>query len=194
MSYGEDLYNNLKSPEKDFGLSLEEFMSIYFYTLEWDPQSLNLHVRLNRDLSSPNRNQSAPIWKFYLYFLFNALRKIPIWKANHDVYRGVSKNLIKIYPEVYVNGNTIIWYGFTSTTTALGRVEEFLGNEESTIFCINGCLSGRSIQKFSGRPNEEEVLIPPGSRFTIVSILSKGPITFIQLKQINSLEKLLKLE
>jgi len=162
------------------------FYQFIFYTLEWDSPSLNLYTRLNSDLSSSKRNQSAPIWKFYLYYLFNSLRKIPIWKENHDVYRGVSKNLVLIYPEIYSIGKTITWYGFTSTTTSIGNVQDFLGNEESTIFCINGCLSGRLIQKFSGRPNEEEVIIPPGSRFTIVSIM-KGRITIVQLKQINSL-------
>jgi len=188
MTYCEDLYLNINYPEKDYGLSLDEFQSIYFYTLEWNPQSLNLYSKLNRDLSSSERNLSVPIWKYYLHFLFNALRKIPIWKGNHDVYRGVSKNLVKFYPEKYVIGNTITWYGFTSTTTNMGKVEGFLGNEESTIFCINGCLSGRAIQKFSGHPDEAEVLIPPGSRFTIVAII-KGKITLIQLNQIPTLEK-----
>jgi len=79
-----------------------------------------------------------------------------------------------------VIGNTITWYGFTSTTTNLGKVQSFLADEESTIFCINGCFSGRSIQQFSGHPDEAEVLIPPGSRFSIVSII-RGKLPLYKL-------------
>jgi len=73
-------------------------------------------------------------------------------------------------------------------------VKEFLGNEESTIFCIEGCISGRSIEKFSGHPDEAEILIPPASRFLIDGIIPLGKITMIQLKQVPTLEIQLKLE
>jgi len=76
----------------------------------------------------------------------------------------------------------------------LGQVKGFLGKNESTIFCINGCLSGRSINTFSGHPNEQEVIIPPGSMFQIVGILEGEVWTLIQVKQLASLEVHLKLE
>jgi len=74
-----------------------------------------------------------------------------------------------------------------------GKLQRFLGDKESTIFSINECLSGRSIEKFSSHPEEAEILLPPGSRFKIVGVI-RGKITLIQLKQIPTLEKLLKLE
>jgi len=103
---------------------------------------------------------------------------------------------VKLYPEKYVKGNTIVWYSFTSTTTQLGTVESFTKKaKESTIFCINGCLSGRSIEKFSRHQKEVEILIPPGSRFEIVSIGTfHEVITIIQMKQIRGIEKLFNLE
>jgi len=179
-----------------YGLCRDESLSLHFYTLEWEPTTLNLYSRLNNDLTSSTRNQSAPKWKFYLHHLLSALRKIPKWISNQDLYRGVAKNLVKLFPEKYVIGETIIWYGFASATTQLQVIEKFLGegDNESTIFCINGCISGRSIKKFSGHPKESEVLIPAGSQFTIVSIMKMGTVTMIQVKQIPTVEKLLKLE
>jgi len=123
----------------------------------------------------------------------NGLRKIPIWRNQQDVYRGVPINLVSSNPEKYKVDNIITWYGFSSTSTNLGKVQQFLGDRECTIFSINWCISGRSIEKFSAHPDEEEILLPPGSRFKIVAII-QGKITLIQLKQIPTLEKLLKLE
>jgi len=191
--YAEGIYESLSIPEKDYQLDFNEFLAIYFYTLEWTPKSLNLYSKLNRTLCASDRSQELLPWKHYLHYLINGLRKIPIWKAQQDVYRGVALNLVGLYGEKYKEGKTISWYSFSSTTTNLKKVQEFLGDQESTIFCINGCLSGRSIQKFSAHPNEAEILLPPGSRFQIISIL-RGKMTLIQMKQLPTWEKLLKLE
>jgi len=149
---------------------------------------------MNNDLSSSTRDENTPKWRYYLYYLFNALRKIPIWRVNQDLYRGVRLNLVKKYPNKYQEGNEIIWFGVTSTTTNLKAVKSFIGNEEGTIFSINSCLSGRDVHKFSGHEDEAEVLVPPGSRFKIMGIIESQVMTIIQLKQIPTLEKLLKLE
>jgi len=85
MIYGEDLHGNLGS-ENHYGLTLPEFLSLYFYTLEWNPPFLNLYSRLNRDLTSSERRLSEPNWRFYLHY-FSALRKIPMWQGNHDLQR-----------------------------------------------------------------------------------------------------------
>jgi len=94
----------------------------------------------------------------------------------------------------YAKGKEIIWFGCTSTTTNMETITNFLGNQEGTIFCINGCLSGRAIHNVSSVPSELEVIVPPGSRFEIKSIMVMGNITLIQLKQIPSFETLLKFE
>jgi len=190
IPYAADTYKKLSAPEKNYGLILDEFRSIYFYTLE----TFNLYKDLNRDLSSSTRDKNAPKWKHYLYYLFNALRKIPPWVSNQDLYRGVNQNLVKKYPNKYVSGKDITFYGFTSTSTKLEKVKDFIGKSEGTILSINGCFSGRLINTFSGYPEESEVLIPAGSRFTIISVLEFENITMIQLKQIPTLEILLGME
>jgi len=57
VCYAENIYSSLTSPEADYGLTLDEILSIYFYTLEWNPPQLNLYSRLNNLLSSNERNQ-----------------------------------------------------------------------------------------------------------------------------------------
>jgi len=193
IDYAEVLYSDLSEETKN-GLTLDEFRAIYFYTLEWTPPVLNLYPRLNASLCSKDRGQTAPLWKSYLYYLFNGLRKIPIWKGSQDVYRGVAKNLVKLNPDKYSKGKKITWYGFTSTTTNLEKIQSFIKNADSTIFCINGCLSGRAIEKYSGHPDEAEILIPPGSKFEIVGIIPLIQVTMIQLKQIPGIEKSFKME
>jgi len=192
LIYALDIFSNLNT-DKEFTLDFDEFLGIYFYTLEWQTRELNLYSRLNQVLSSSDRSSSLSSWKFYLHYLMNGLRKIPLWKSSQDLYRGVPGDLIKIYPEKYKVEKIITWYGFSSTSTNLARVQSFLGDNEATIFCINECISGRRIEKFSAHPEEAEILLPPGSRFKIVGII-RGKITLIQLKQIPTLEKLLKLE
>jgi len=152
---------------------------------------LDLYNCLNKDLSSEQRDQTAAKWKFYLYYLFNALRKIPVWKSNQELYRGVNEDVVKKFPQKYVKGNEIIWFSFTSMTTDMSTVKNELqkNGEEATIFYVTKCLSGRNIQTFSSQ-NRLEVVFPPGSRFKIKSIQG-GNIKFIQLYQISSLENIL---
>jgi len=190
LAYGTNIYESLPIKERNYGLSLEECNSIYFYTLEWATSSLNLYSRLNRDLSCAERDRNAPKWKHYLHYLFSGLRKLPKEELKQDLYRGVDQNLVKRFPEKYKVGSRIIWYGFTSTTTNFSKVKSFIGNAEGTIFVMNGCFSGRSVNKFSGHGGESEVILPAGSRFEIVGVIYFGDITIIQLKQLGSLELL----
>jgi hypothetical protein len=185
LKIGRKQFLSLTKPEIDYGLKEEEALSIYFYTLEWSCRELSLYYRLNKDLTSNQRNSTAPIWKHYLYYLFNALRKVPIWKGNQDIYRGVGKNLVKHYPKKYIEKEEITWYAITSATTSSKCIQSFLTKEESTIFCINRCV-GRHIKSLSSHPEEDEVLLPPESSFIITSIFYQ-PIdsdhVIIQLEQ-----------
>uniref|UniRef100_A0A6B2L407 NAD(P)(+)--arginine ADP-ribosyltransferase n=1 Tax=Arcella intermedia TaxID=1963864 RepID=A0A6B2L407_9EUKA len=189
LPFGEDLFQNTKN---EYGLTKEEVLAIYFYTLEWSEKTSNLYSCLNKDISSTNRDASAPKWKYYLHYLFSAVRKLP--KFNGTVYRGVRENLVAKYPEKFVKGAKIVWNPFSSTTTHLEVIQNFLGEEESTIFTLESTTSGRSISQFSAMPTEAEILIPPGTRFEIISILSLGKVKIIQMKQIPTLERMLQFE
>jgi len=151
ISYAEDIFKKLSLPEKSFGLTKEESFSLYFYTLELTAAThLNLYSRMNKDLSSSSRDQNTPKWKYYLFYLFGALRKIPTWKEHQDLYRGVRLNLVKEFPNKYQEGNVIIWFGATSTTTNLKKVKSFLGDEEYNIQYLFMFFQGETFTNFLG--------------------------------------------
>lgn len=190
LSIASEIYFKLSSPEKDYDLCLDEYLSIYFYSLELTPKELNIYTRLNQDLTSSNRDQTIPKWKYYLYYLISALSKIPLWTSQQDLYKGVRLNLVKSYPETYSVGKEIIWWGLTSTTPNLETLHQFLSEEpESTIFCINTSKSdlvlGRNIKSLSAGKEqpEEEIIFPPRCRFTILQIITEGRVNYIYLKQ-----------
>jgi len=201
---GERVYQNLKFlKEEHKGLDEDEVLAVYFFTISFPVRELSVYRRLNQDLTSEDRETSLPKWRFYIYHLFNAMSKIPIWNplTLQDVYRGVNVNLVKKYPQKYKKGNEIIWYTFTSTTLDISKVQNFLQREkneskEGTIFTLNNAnLSGRDIRFYSRHKEEVEVLFPPGSRFSIISILNLDdiiPFSIIQLKQLPTLEVSLK--
>jgi hypothetical protein len=180
LSYGEEIYEELQ--EKGT-LTLAECLAVYFYTLEWPQKTHNTYSLLSKALVDPNR-EGATKWKYYLYYLFNALQKIPFWNGHQDLYRGVNLDLVKNYPQKYQVGKKITWYSCTSTTTRLSKIMSFLPSAPRTIFTINGAFSGRSIQQFSALQDEAEILLPPGSRFEVIDIITVDGATTIQLHQI----------
>src|SRR4051812_3119120 len=89
-------------------------------------KDFSLYYRLNSDLSAIDRDSKVPKWRCYLYYLYQGLLKIPNWKGNQDVYRGVNKNLVELNPQKYVIGGEITWYSFISTSTNFTKTKEFL--------------------------------------------------------------------
>jgi len=186
--YAEDIYNNLE----DTTFTIEECMALYLYTCEW--KSDNPYSLLNTSLTNPDRT-SLQKWSHYLHYFLGGLRKIPKWKGNQDLYRGVSLDLVSMYPKKYKVGGKITWYSCTSTTTILNSIISFLPPAKPrTIFTINGVFSGRSLQSVSAFPKEAEVLLPPATRFEIISIMNLDGVIMIQMKQIPTLERELALE
>eukprot|EP01124_Arcella_intermedia_P021513 TRINITY_DN3014_c1_g4_i1.p1 TRINITY_DN3014_c1_g4~~TRINITY_DN3014_c1_g4_i1.p1 ORF type:complete len:378 (+),score=93.72 TRINITY_DN3014_c1_g4_i1:73-1206(+) len=194
LPYAKDKFQRLPE-EKKHNLTQEQFYAIYFYTAQWPHSDKHLYNLLNATLSSKDRSSSAGQWKHYLHYLLGAFRKIPKWQGNQDLYRGVQLDLVSLFPSKYKIGGIITWFSFSSTTTNLNVVKAFLPEgQQVTIFMINNAFSGRCIQDYSVFNDECEVLLPPASRFEIVSITPFGTYTFVQMKQIPTLEIMLQLE
>jgi len=172
-------------------LTHDEFLSIYIYTLE---KPIRWYEFLNSALVSSDRNVTLK-WKYYLYYLFSALRKIPPKPMQQPVYRIVNCNLLHLFPNKYKIGNILTWYSFTSTSVNISTLSTFLTQGlEKTVFIITDTFSGRDIQHYSSHPGEEEILLPPTSRFEIIGITTINGVNLISLKQIKSLEVELRLE
>jgi len=196
LLYAKEKYEKFYRSSNNYGITEDEFLSVYFYTIETQNKADNIYTRLNAELTSKQRSHTLPKWKYYLYYLFNAFRKLPPWTGRQDLYRGVNKDLVGLYPEKYKIGEKITLYGITSASTELSVMQTFLSpGTPNTIFLINEAFSGRCIERLSSLPGEEEVLFPPASRFLIKGIIRiESNATWIQIKQIPSFETALGLE
>jgi hypothetical protein len=164
------------------GLTQNESAAIMLYTMDWEPHRECLYVALNTTLRDKKRTEkSLKPWFLYLKLALVGLAKLP--SKRHFLYRGVKLDLSKQYPV----GKKIVWWGFSSCTTHVNVIEQFLGDEgERTMFNID-CYSGKDVRNHSFFDTENEVLLPPGRYFEVASSLKAAPgFYIIQLIEIES--------
>ncbi|KAH3743250.1 Protein NLRC3 [Pelomyxa schiedti] len=106
-----------------------------------------------------------------LYTYDFALRKLPrVGGKDVVLYRGITKQVnLCDYPV----GKTLIWHGFTSTTTDMGTTKQFICSPSTgfgTLFVLRNCW-GYDVQPFSYLPGEREILLEPGIEFQVASVL-----------------------
>eukprot|EP01103_Thecamoeba_quadrilineata_P003884 TRINITY_DN13620_c0_g1_i1.p1 TRINITY_DN13620_c0_g1~~TRINITY_DN13620_c0_g1_i1.p1 ORF type:complete len:204 (+),score=37.19 TRINITY_DN13620_c0_g1_i1:129-740(+) len=163
------------------GLTFEEIFSMVTYTLDnptANDKSLNLYYQLNKSIREGN---SSVMWQNYMFYLNSCWSKLPSL-SNLTVYRAIDIP-VDVKCE-YMDGNKISWKSFTSTSIDKEAVEKFLGApKKGTIFEIE-VKDGRRIKDFSVYNDEEEVLLPPNSRFEVKSSRVDGDLTTIYLLQI----------
>jgi hypothetical protein len=164
-------------------LSLDESASIILYSMEWEPQEECLYCVLNATLRSEDRRKLIP-WFLFLKLILTAFARLP--STHRFVYRGIKRDMRKDY----LKGSTIIWWGFSSCTSTMDVLEneQFLGSTGTrTLFTIE-CTSGKDIRHHSNFQSEDEILLPPGRQFQVVSCLNQsGGLYMIQLKEIEPL-------
>lgn len=113
---------------------------------------------------------------------------------NGTVFRGVKADLREAYPE----GRELTWHGFCSTTKSIRVLEQelFCGVVgKRTQFMIELTQGqARDISLYSLIGAEDEVLLPPGCRFKVISVMVHADgLTQIQLKEIFSTEWIIDL-
>ena len=162
------------------GLSLDESASIMLYTMEWNPSKASFYYILNDTLRSENRQQLIP-WFLFLKLILTAFARLP--PSNRPViYRGVRQDMT----EKYLKGKTMIWWGFgscTDTMDVLNNNQYFGSSGIRTFFAIE-TTSGKNVQRHSYFARENEILLPPGRQFEVVSCLKQsGDLYMIQLRE-----------
>ena len=94
-------------------------------------------------------------------------------------------------------GREFTWHGFCSTTKTVEVLSNpmFCGETgPRTIFAIKLTQGqAREITRYSLMPTEGEVLLPPGCRFVVRSVLPQGELTIIQIEELPSDEWILDL-
>ncbi|CAF3987256.1 unnamed protein product [Rotaria sordida] len=139
-------------------LTHDQSASIYLYTMEWGAQSL--YRLLNKDLQSEDPSVLTP-WFDYLKLFEIALTKLPtekkrLWCGTND---NVNKNFIK--------GSEIIWRSVSSCSTTLNIIKDFLDNDTNATFFMIKAVNGRNLSGYTKYPDEEEVLLGPGTRLSV---------------------------
>lgn len=147
------------SEEPCDGLSTDESAAIHLYTMQWPEFHESLYELLNRTLRSSRRNDLKP-WFSYLKLILTALHKLPSLKTT--LWRAIRGNVDKDYKQ------DKIWWGFSSCTYKRNVAEQFLDHSSvRTLFKVN-CVNGRSIKSHSYFPQEDEILLLPGTYFRVV--------------------------
>jgi len=174
-------------------LSLDEVLSLYLYTLE-EPAVYNL---VNKTLTNNQRITTLPLWRPYIWFILNALKKLPVYPNKHNLYRVVKENLAGSYPKKYQEGKIIIFYSFVSSSDSKQKAELMLRSQNTgcTFMEIVGAVrSGREISRFS-RFDEGEVLFPPTATFYVRKLsVDENNNCHMVLEEIASLEKGLNID
>ena len=146
-----------------YGLNSHEIGAINLFT-----QNV-LYAALNDALRSQEQERIAPFWP-YIQLLNAALDKLPA--AHGTVFRGIKLPGSRMYSEQSLNqlkeqNFPEIWWAFSSTSSSLAAVNEFLGEDERVIFVVEGGSSARDVRVYSHYQQEDELLLPCGAVFAV---------------------------
>jgi hypothetical protein len=166
-------------------LSVVEAAALLLYSAD-----SKFYSMFNSKLRGQDRQQLKPFIRV-IWLIMHALSKCPVSVKRH-VYRGINADISADYPK----GRTITWNAFSSCTTSLDILENevFMGTTgPRTLFSLELTTNrGRVIAEASFHSNEEEVLLPPNSRFIIESsFCSADGLTILHLKELEPLDPIL---
>ena len=159
-------------------LTKEESAALFLYSMEGGDNSF--YRILNKDLRSENRREIG-LWFGFLKLFDTALSKLPT--VRKCVWRGVVGSISQQFKE----GATLTWWGISSCSLKLNAVQEFLGsNTNATLFMIE-VKSAKDIRGYTAFPDEEEVLLRPGTELRVQSnALHRDSLHVVHLIEINS--------
>ena len=166
----------------EHGLTRDESAAVYIYSMDWGEQSL--YRVLNQALRDENRQTIIP-WFGYLKLLDTALEKLPTYTGN--TWRGICSDI----STNFAKGQALTWWGVTSCSTSVDVVKSFL-KANSTLFLIEA-FHGKHISGYSTYPNENEVILRPGTRLNVASgaLNHDGGLHVVHLKELVDDESLL---
>ncbi|CAF1178284.1 unnamed protein product [Adineta steineri] len=163
----------------EHGLTRDESAAIYLYTMELGENSL--YQVINRALLAEDRSSLKP-WFAYLKLFDAAVQKLPSVRMN--LWRGVPIDITSSFKK----GDEFTWWAINSCSTSDNIIKDLLG-PNSTLFMIEA-KNGKDISNYANCPNENEVILFPGTRFRVVSDpLDQSPMHLIHLQEITDDEE-----
>ncbi|CAF0986732.1 unnamed protein product [Didymodactylos carnosus] len=164
----------------EHGLTQDESAALYLYTMEMSDEQSFYHI-LNQTLRDENRSALKP-WFPYLKLLDTAVNKLPSTKT--VVWRGVGRNV----SDSFQKNQTVTWWSVSSCSESVNIVKQFLSNSsQSTLFNIE-CIDGKKISLYTCYPEENEILLMPGTTLKVVSdpLHHHGGLHIVHLKEIGN--------
>jgi len=156
-----------------YNLSDAEIGAIVYYTTDArqcnGTKEQSLFYVLNRLLASRN-NSELEKWKPYLFYLTEALAKLP--NVEMQVYRACDKPLTQLSKN-YKVGCTVVWTAFTSTSKDKDVLKQFSKTVEHGTWATLEVKEGKDISHFSLFP-EEEILLLPNTTFFVSEVLGEN--------------------
>lgn len=159
----------------DHGLTRDESAALYLYTMEWGKESF--YRVLNRALRSEDRSSLKP-WFAFLKLFDTALGKLP--NVRKVIWRGVRNDISKKFK----NDQEYTWWSVNSCSASVHVVKNFLANN-STLFLIEA-ENGKDISNLTNYPNEDEVLLGPGTKLRVVgdALDHAGGLHVVHLREV----------
>jgi hypothetical protein len=155
----QDAKSNCYYPS-EHNLTRDESAAILLYTMETGEESF--YSTLNETLRMQDRKLVVP-WFPFLELFDTALNKLPTVKGN--IWRGITGD----FSESYKPGQVITWWNFSSCSSELSVVQNFVRSEKkSTLFMIDA-RNGRNIARYTKFPDENEILLPMGTKLLVRS-------------------------
>eukprot|EP01006_Ploeotia_vitrea_P033435 TRINITY_DN65538_c3_g1_i2.p1 TRINITY_DN65538_c3_g1~~TRINITY_DN65538_c3_g1_i2.p1 ORF type:complete len:530 (-),score=34.13 TRINITY_DN65538_c3_g1_i2:69-1598(-) len=193
IRYGEMKAAKNKKLLEDTGMTTSEAVAIYLYTVDGleTNDGRKFFRQLNSLLLLRKRDPLLP-WGPYLVLFLSGLGCLPP-VTGAVVWRGVSAQLDtsvkyrKSDPPDDVN--EITWAAFTSTTTQVGVLDNFLKPTDPwhTQFMVEQAV-GYDISPLSSYSNESEVLILPCSTFKVKGNRNSHNSSIIHLQQLPDID------
>ncbi|CAF1099199.1 unnamed protein product [Adineta steineri] len=150
----------------DHNLTKGESAAIYIYIMEMTDDS-------------KDRTKVRP-WFGYLKLLDSATSKLSNFKGT--VFREIDKNVNRSFKK----SRKITVWSISSCPTSIDVISSFINKSISgTLFHIE-CLNGKSISSYISYPNENKVMLIPGTTFEVASnpLNHHGGLNIIRVKEI----------
>ena len=153
-------------------------MAVYLYTA-----NQLIFNKANESLSNWSEDS---VWAPYVHALYQGIHLAPQF-AGIEVYRPI---LTPFTPEEYPIGGTLAWSNFSVTSADWKTSSDFINQQMSRpksdsgpggiVFIIQSNGVGRDISRLSKYPQNQEVVFPPGTKFTIQRYLIANQIALAQ--------------
>ena len=181
LDFGSIMKNESFGVARDDRISSDCIAAICLYSMEMRG-CVSFYAYLNQALRLEDRNEIEP-FVMYIWIMMNALQNCPPYEGR-QVFRGIKVDVHQEYP----TGTRFTWYNFISCTcnAKVLENESFFGTSgQRTLFVIElTTYRGRVVTEYVKLSEEEEVILPPNTVFTVMGVLNLGEgLYMIHLKE-----------